>query len=188
MGKKLVIKGANFSENGFVYQEVITDASQLYYNNSGVAAELTAEIWASLTSSQGYYASELNTGKVQVSYGVGACALAVADCEGYEKVTVKTICNLPPQSTWSNGGAALLMFVDASGDVVGGITTMAQSGTSPSGKTTGAGYSTSYRSFELAVPDNATKVYSVFKPSDVSTSPWADGTKFEMKLIKHNIV
>lgn len=187
MGKKLVIKGADFSENGFVYEEVITDASQLYYNNEGVAAALTPEIWASMTSAQGYYATEDNNGDVLVSYGVVNCALAFADCTGYEKVTVKTVNFLSPQSAFSNGGAAIILFADSLGNVLGGLTTMPENGTSPSGNTTGEGVDQGYRSFECAVPEGATKVYSVFKPRYNSTSPFADASKFEMKMIKHII-
>lgn len=184
MGKSLIIKGADFSANGFRYTEVVTDASTLYINNDAVA---TQENWSTLdTASNSKAAYESSSGSFQFIAGYKYTAYAKADCSDAQKVTVKTRAAAPPQSTIY--GVAIILFTDAGGNIVGGLTNADVDSTSPSGKTTPVGTSTDFKEYEASVPANAKYVYSVFCGGNMGSgtvSPFATGTTFEMKLIKY---
>lgn len=189
MGKSLVINGADFSQNGFVYTEVRTDASTLYYNNNGSDAELTSAIWDELTQAQCVYSFESTSGSFSIiRNSTPLSVMGYASCQGYEKVEVKTRTLITtPQSTIQ--GASILLFVDDNNNIKGGYTTMPTDGTSPSGVTEGKGSgSGSYRTFIADVPAGATKVYSFFRGGTGATpSPFDQDAPYKMTLIKHEL-
>ena len=179
MGKSLIIKGADFSANGFKYQEEVTDASTLYIKNNVV---LTAENYATLSNAaEGMAAYEKTDGDFNENSILAYTATAKADCSAFDVVRVKVRNNIFKQSTIQ--GAALLLFTDVNGNIVGGFTTMPENDTSPSGVTTGAGTSTALRTFEMDVPSGAKYVYSTYQ-GDASVTPFTSGYEFEMKLVK----
>lgn len=183
MGKSLIIKGADFSANGFRYSEVVTDASTLYGANETV---ITSENWADLaTSSNGQFACEETDGTFALSYGVKYNAYAKADCSQADKVVVKTRAASPPQSIYY--GFAIILFTDAQDNIVGGYTNAPTESTSPSGKTTPLGLDTTFKEYEANVPAGAKYVYSVWGGNgSTPVSPFAPATTFEMKLIKYS--
>ena len=183
MGKSLIIKGADFSANGFKYQEEVTDASTLYIKNNVV---LTSENYATLSSStEGLMAYEKTNGDfIGNSSIVAYTATAKADCSGFDVVRVKVRNNVNKQSTIQ--GVALLLFTDENGEILGGYTTMPENDTSPSGVTTGAGNNTELRTFEMNVPAGAKYVYSTYQGT-ASVTPFTSGSEFEMKLVKMSL-
>lgn len=186
MGKKLVIKGADFSANGFALVEQVTDASTLYYYAFDVDGHpdlpLTAEVWANFENGNSIYSYEKTDGTFKTSRSVTSKIVrAVASCVGYDKVRVKTMGGLSPQSTVA--GTVVLLFTDDEDNIKGGYTTMAANGTSPSGKTEGVGVPSSLTQYEMNVPAGATKVYSCYR--NTTGSPFVAPDIFEMKLIKY---
>lgn len=183
MGKNLIIKGADFSANGFLYHEVVTDASTLYMAGDIV---VTAGNFAdTATATNSMLVGELTDGTLSIGGGSKYGVSAKADCSGYEKVSVKTIPNFTPQASYY--GFAVLLFTDESGNIVGGLTNAAAGSTSPSGKTEGVGQSGTLTSFECAVPSGAKYVYSTFR-GGATVSPFDAGSTFEMKLYKTGVV
>lgn len=183
MGKSLIIKGADFSANGFHYEEVVQDVSTLRIKDNVV---LTAENYSTLSDKANtLMAYENNAGSfIEATNLIAYTATAKADCEGWEKVRVKVRSNIYPQSTIA--GVAALLFTDANNNVVGGITTMSSGSTSPSGKTSGVGIADTLRTFELAVPEGAKYVYSTYRGTS-SITPFTEDYEFEMKLVKYEL-
>lgn len=186
MGKKLIIKGADFSENGFIARDEVTDASTLYIRIDGVDTVLTPELWASSASSSstGKSPYETTSGGFNIGNGLfNYSACAMADCAGYDSVEVKTTVRAGGQSTIS--GVGVILFTDDSNNIKGGITTRGANTESPSGKTTGIAHMTSIEVMKLDVPDGATKVYSTWKVfSSNLISPFDATNGFYMKLHK----
>ncbi len=185
MGKSLIIKGADFSANGFKYSEVITDVSTLYIKNDEV---LTADNWPTLSSSaNSKFAAESTSGTLLLGTGIAYNAYAKADCSNADKVVVKTRAAAPPQYTFY--GFAIILFTDEQGNIVGGYTNAPIGSTSPSGKTTPLGIDATIKEYEANVPTGAKYVYSTFSGNLYGSSgpvnPLDPTTKFEMKLVKY---
>lgn len=185
MGKSLIIKGADFSANGFKFTEVITDASTLYINNDEV---LTNENWPTLaTYTNSQFVAETTSGSFTKNYGIKYNAYAKADCSDAVKVRVKTRAASPVQSSYY--GFAIILFTDAQDNIVGGYTNAPTESTSPSGKTIPLGVDFTVKEYEADVPEGAKYVYSTFGGNAYAdfdiVNPLDPSTKFEMKLIKY---
>lgn len=180
MGKSLIIKGADFSQNGFHYEEQVIDASTLYMQGDVV---VTSQNWSDLaTASNSLLTGENLQGGFLQGYGSKYCCTAKGDCTDAYKVTVKTLNSLPAQGQFN--GYAIILFTDNDGNIKGGLTTAASSPT-PSGKTTAEGVVSSFSEFECAVPDGAKKVYSMWWGGvNGANTPFDASTTFEMKIYK----
>lgn len=183
MGKSLIIKGADFSANGFKYSEIVTDASTLYINNDEV---LTAENWSTLgTATNSQFVAETTSGDFMKYAGIKYNAYAKADCSDAAKVIVKTRAASPVQGIYY--GFAIILFTDAQDNIVGGYTNAPIESTSPSGKTTPLGLDTTVKEYQADVPAGAKYVYSTFGGNGTTpVNPLDPSTKFEMKLIKYS--
>ena len=125
MGKKLVIKGADFSENGFVYELVKREITTLYNTNGATVA--TGD---SVQAADSVYYYEHTNGSLQKGSGfAGACSTAYnttyIDVEDYTDAEIITTCNIEPYQGISGG--AVMFFLDANKAIIGGLSTGASS-------------------------------------------------------------
>lgn len=129
MGKKLVIKGADFSENGFVYEIVKKEITSLYDKEGNLVTQSSEYL-----SANGWYYYEQTVDGVLKNTGYNnASTIALCttqksgggdvfvDVEDYTDAEIITRCNLGPVSIIA--GVAVLFFLDSTYNIIGGFST-----------------------------------------------------------------
>lgn len=155
MGKALIIKGADFSANGFHYQTVRREITTLYDYTGNVKTTV-----ADLPVSQAVYFYEDSSthalavggslgGAVSTSNGLGN--RTYVEVEDYKKAIVTSRVSVGGSGVI--GGLAVLFFLDENLNIVGGLS----SGNSNTCRN--VGLSNELRTFEVDIP--ATAKYAV---------------------------
>jgi hypothetical protein len=124
MGKKLVIKGADFSVNGFTYEVVTKNITTLYKSDGTVLSQ-----GETLQSSDTRYFYETTSGELKQGGNISKICVSTSssitstfvDVEDYTHAEVTTICNINPASIIK--GAAIMFFLDSSMNIIGGFST-----------------------------------------------------------------
>ena len=174
MGKSLVIKGADFSKNGFTYGYETLDVNTLYYKGTGQVSlvQNTNEWPVSNTDGRYFYANSdtysllLNSQNCLVfkQYPIG----------DYKRVKIRTVANVA-------GRYVILAFIDSNEKILSGFCTTASDGETlltPVGKEAG------YREFEMDVPDGAVNIIGGFyEDANGLTSPFGENG-FKVTLSK----
>lgn len=178
MGKKLIIKGADFSANGFHYEMVKKEITTLYKFN-GMAATIGENISAldscywyeKATTGELTLASSL-AGAVSTSYNLDS----LVEVEDYTDAEVKSVNSIQPQGIVA--GCAIMFFLDENKGIIGGFST----GDSTKG-CVNKGASSDERTFSMKVPASAKYVVCTVRayPSNVVPA-------FKLTLSKHVIV
>lgn len=178
MGKSLIIKGADFSKNGFNYEYETKEVNTLYYKGTGTATLVINENEWPVAKEYGkawYNATHDNTytllGKCQNS-----CVFKRYPVGDYTKVKVRTVCA-------NAGDYVILGCVDANEKLLGGFVT-----TSPnySGNIvlTPVGFADGYREFEMNIPEGTVDVIASFNDTiEGNYSPFGD-SGFKVTLSK----
>lgn len=165
MGKSLVIKGADFSKNGFTYGYETLDVNTLYYKGTGQAtliqnvnewpvAEADGKVWYNATHDNTYtLLGSCENSCVFKRYPVG----------DYTKVKVRTVCA-------NRGDYVILGCVDANDKLLGGFVT-----TLPEGYKgvilTPVGFADGYREFEMNIPEGTAYIIATF--NDTATGNYS---------------
>lgn len=155
MGKKLVIKGADFSANGFTYEIVKKEVTALYDKNGNAVA--MGDTVASSSSRYFYEKTETGAlsegsalvGTASTSSGLSGTFVTVED---YTDAEVTTTNSFGPSGVIA--GVAVMFFLDSTKKILGGFST----GDSIKG-CTNVGTSLSERTLSMKVP--AGSVYVV---------------------------
>lgn len=189
MGKKLIIKGADFSENGFHYTVEEIDKSELYYKDN---TQVTLQNWssaASVSSSGNYLTHRNDSDDVYCSTYKYCClaggydatnnkAVKIALPANAEKVSVSTINNLSPTMVGGHLTSGVLMaFLDSNEKIVGGFSSATNQRDVGTAKLTAVGIT--FQSLEMNVPEGATHVVACYKDA---ANPLDDSSKFELKI------
>lgn len=174
MGKSLVIKGADFSKNGFTYNYETLDVNTLYYKGTGQASLVqNTNVWpVSNTDGRSFYAAGdtysliINSPNCLVfkQYPIG----------DYQRVKIRTVANLA-------GKYVILAFIDSDYKVLSGFCTTSREGETP---LTPVGKEAGYREFEMDVPEGAVSIIGGFYEDENGlTSPFEENG-FKVTLSK----
>lgn len=167
MGKKLVIKGADFSENGFVVEIVKKEITDLY-NRSGGLVETTT------TAAESFYFYEASNGNLGGGGNLAGQMItrkgefgADIDVEDYTDAEIQTRQGQGPIG--SVAGVGVMFFLGANRQIIGGLST----GNSQRG-CTNVGASFEQRTFSMKIPAGAKYV--------LCTASGTIGTSLNFKL------
>jgi hypothetical protein len=159
MGKKLVIKGADFSENGFVFELVKKEITTLYKSDGAVASPNGAIINTETRYFYEYATSGALTQGTNLSKACYSTSPDISgtfvDVEDYTDAEVTSICNFGPSGNIA--GFAIMFFLDSSKNIIGGLST----GDSQVG-CVNKGASSELRTFKMSVPAGSKYVVCTF--------------------------
>lgn len=166
MGKSLIIKGADFSSNGFKYTKVIKTVTDLYnYQNVKI------EDWSvqMATPSNGVYYSEKANAVLGKGTALnGTASTLLIDVEDYTHAKVYTKCNIPySPSAPSVLGVAIMLFVDSNNKIIGGYSTANVNSSNTISEGVGAINTMTY--FEKEIPTGCRYVVCTFNGTNAST-------------------
>ena len=155
MGKSLIIKGADFSKNGFKYEYETKEVNTLYYKGTGTASMIVNENEYPVSEANGkcwYNAAHNDTYTLLAAQN--SCAFKRYPVGDYIRVKVRTVCA-------NQGDYVILGCVNADDKLIGGFVT-----TSPdySGNIvlTPVGCADGYREFEMNIPEGTVDVIASF--------------------------
>lgn len=174
MGKSLVIKGADFSKNGFTYTYETLDVSTLYYKGTGQASLVqNTNVWpVSNTDGRAFYT--VNNSYALVKDSPNCLVFKQYPIGDYKRVKIRTVANLA-------GTYVILAFLDSDSNILAGFCTTRIEGETlliPVGKEAG------YREFEMYVPDGAVNIIGGFyEDANGLTSPFEENG-FKVTLSK----
>lgn len=174
MGKSLIIKGADFSKNGFTYNYETLDVSTLYYKGTGQASLVqNANVWpVSNTDGRSFYATD-NTYSL-VSNSLNCLVFKPYPIGDYKRVKIRTVANL-------RGRYVILAFLDSNSNILSGFCTTSLEGETP---LTPVGKEAGYREFEMDVPEGAVSIIGGFYEDENGlTSPFEENG-FKVTLSK----
>lgn len=163
MGMKMIIKGADFSENGFTY-EVVEKVITTLKKADGTEFTLPQE----LEKSEGVYFYE-DTGKTLKNGSNLANAASTSkfnetenfiDVEDYTDATITSANNVTPAGVVA--GAAILFFLDSDKNLIGGISN-AKVGSDT--LTEAVGQSAQLRTFTRKIPANCRYIVCTHNPT-----------------------
>jgi hypothetical protein len=177
MGKSLIIKGADFSENGFKYEEVKTTISDLY-NYQGVKITDWAVQMASGSNGVYYYEKE----GALLGKGTGLANIAstlLIDVEDYEIANVYNMCEIGPYGIVL--GVAIMLFLDSTQKVIGGFSTANIGATNVVSE--GVGQVNTLTSFSKNIPVGTKYAVCSFRGTNAATL----FTQFKLDLIKYTV-
>lgn len=178
MGKSLIIKDADFSNNGFRYQEVTKTITDLYNKSGSKVTDWSVQM--SLISQTIYYSE-----KAGAVLGVGsnysnAASTLLIDVEDYQSATVHTKCGVAAGPTVL--GCAVMLFLDANQNVIGGYSTAPVGATNVISQ--GVGTVSVLTDFTKEIPSNCKYVVCTFHGADASET----FTKFKLELKKYALI
>lgn len=174
MGKSLIIKGADFSKNGFTYKYETLDVNTLYYKGTGQASLVqNTNIWpVSNTDGRSFY--EVGDTYSLVFNSPNCLVFKQYPIGDYTRVKIRTVANL-------TGNYVILAFLDSDSNILAGFCTTALEGKihlTPVGKEAG------YREFEMDVPEGAVSIIGGFyEEQNGLTSPFEENG-FKVTLSK----
>lgn len=174
MGKSLVIKGADFSKNGFTYNYETLDVSTLYYKGTGQASLVqNANEWpVSNTDGRAFYA--INNTYSLISDSQNCLVFKQYPIGDYQRVKIRTVANLA-------GRYVILAFLDSNSNILSGFCTTQGVGDIP---LTPVGKEAGYREFEMDVPEGAVSIIGGFYEDENGlTSPFEENG-FKVTLSK----
>lgn len=151
MGKKLVIKGADFSANGFHFEIVKKEVTKLVKKDGsevsqGDTIDKADSVYYYEQANKGYLAAGSNFGgAVSTSSSFAAGGAVDIDVEDYTDAEVTSTLVIPGQS--SIAGVAIMFFLDSSKNIIGGFST----GDSVKG-CQNVGASDTERTFSMKIP------------------------------------
>lgn len=174
MGKSLIIKGADFSKNGFTYKYETLDVNTLYYKGTGQASLVqNANVWpVSNTDGRCFYATN-NTYSMLLD-SQNCLVFKKYPIGDYKKVKIRTVANLV-------GSYVILAFIDSNDNILSGFCTTSTSNNTP---LTPVGKEAGYREFEMDVPNGAVNIIGGFyEDANGFTSPFEENG-FKVTLSK----
>ena len=174
MGKSLVIKGADFSKDGFTYKYDTLDVSTLYYKGTGQASLVQNENVWTVSNTDGRCFYEFGDTYNLLLNSPNCLVFKQYPIGDYQRVKIRTVANLA-------GNYVILAFLDGNSNILAGFCTTALSGKihlTPVGKEAG------YREFEMDVPEGAVNIIGGFYEDENGlTSPFEENG-FKVTLSK----
>lgn len=150
MGKKLIIKGADFSANGFHYETVKKEITALYKYDGTLA-----QVGDDVPGTDGLYVYENTSGEIKYGSSLAGAVSTKSGYDGdnievedYTDAEVKSVNTIAPQGVIA--GSAIMFFLDENGGIIGGLST----GDSLKG-CVNKGTSQEERTFSMKVPASA---------------------------------
>lgn len=169
MGKSLIIKGADFSTNGFTYEYESEVVKKLYYKGTGQGSLVEdVNVWP-VANADGriFYNSAHDDNYYMLTSGVNCLVFKKYPVGDYIKVKVRTVCAL-------GGDYVILACLDSNEKLLGGFVTTSPS-YSGSIVLTPVGEANGYREFEMDIPEGTTHVIAGFyDTTDGNYSPFGE--------------
>lgn len=180
MGKSLIIKGADFSKNGFTYEYETKEVNTLYYKGNGVATLVVNENEWPVEQVDGkvWYNSKHDNTYTLLPNCENSCVLKSYPVGDYTNVKVRTVCA-------NRGDYVILGCVNADNKLIGGFVTTSPS-YSGSIVLTPVGHADGYREFEMNIPEGTVNVIATFNDTiEGNYSPFGDnGFKVILSKVK----
>lgn len=178
MGKSLIIKGADFSKNGFTYRYETLDVNTLYYKGTGQASLIqNANEWpvAEADGKVWYNATHDNTYTLLGGFQ-NSCVFKRYPVGDYTKVKVRTVCA-------NRGDYLILGCVDSNEKLLGGF--IAAFPERYKGVIlTPVGHADGYREFEMNIPEGTAYIIATFNDTTTGNySPFGENG-FKVTLSK----
>lgn len=156
MGKSLIIKGADFSTNGFTYEYDSTVVKKLYYKGTGQGSLVEdVNVWpVADADGKGFYNLAHDNNYTLLLSGANCLAFKKYPVGDYTNVKVRTVAAL-------GGDYVILACLDSNEKLLGGFVTTSPS-YSGSIVLTPVGEANGYREFEMDIPEGTTHVIAGF--------------------------
>lgn len=174
MGKKLIIKGADFSANGIQY--ATEDYSTLYDKSNNA---VTLADWPLELSDGAYFAFAKNGTGLNKGTNYPGVLTKIAVPEGAISVECSTNIKTGYMSD-SVAGFARLIFLDSSDHIISGYASTAEQ--SQVGTTPVVATGTGYKTINAEIPANAAYICTCYTHDNGNPSPFAAATEFKLVI------